>query len=58
MQDMKATEIEHLRDVSRVAGERRVRPTALLPLWDIMGFALGEWTGLLLRLLGLTFLWV
>ncbi|MDE2327751.1 MAG: demethoxyubiquinone hydroxylase family protein, partial [Rhodospirillales bacterium] len=29
---------------SRLIGERRVRPTALLPLWRIAGFALGAAT--------------
>ena len=31
----------HLRTLNRLAVERRVRPTALTPLWRIAGFVLG-----------------
>lgn len=32
--------------VKRMMSERRVRPTALLPLWEVAGFALGAATAL------------
>ena len=38
---MKAQEDVHLQTFAGLIGERRVRPTALLPLWSIAGFALG-----------------
>ena len=41
---MKAQEDVHLRTFAGLIGERRVRPTALLPLWNIAGFALGAVT--------------
>ncbi len=44
---MKEQEQVHLDTFSRLIGERRVRPTALLPLWDIAGFALGVATAAL-----------
>ncbi|WP_376088452.1 demethoxyubiquinone hydroxylase family protein [Roseomonas sp. CCTCC AB2023176] len=47
LEHMKAQEIEHLRTFSRLIGERRVRPTALLPLWHVAGFALGAATALM-----------
>jgi ubiquinone biosynthesis monooxygenase Coq7 len=39
----------HLRTLSRLLAERRVRPTALLPLWSVAGFALGAATASLGR---------
>jgi ubiquinone biosynthesis monooxygenase Coq7 len=44
---MREGEVRHLATVRRVMAERRVRPTALLPLWDAAGFALGAATALL-----------
>ena len=38
---MKAQEDVHLQTFAGLIGERRVRPTALLPLWSVAGFALG-----------------
>ena len=40
-------EREHLETFDRMVTERRVRPTALQPLWHIAGFALGASTALL-----------
>ena len=37
----------HLDTFSRLIAERRVRPTALLPVWHVAGFALGAATALL-----------
>jgi ubiquinone biosynthesis monooxygenase Coq7 len=34
----------HLKTFSELIGRRRVRPTALLPLWHVAGFALGAAT--------------
>jgi len=44
---MKAQEDHHLDTFTALVGERRVRPTALLPLWHVAGFALGAGTALL-----------
>jgi 3-demethoxyubiquinol 3-hydroxylase len=44
---MQAQEQGHLDTFSRLIAERRVRPTALLPLWHAAGFALGAATALL-----------
>jgi ubiquinone biosynthesis monooxygenase Coq7 len=44
---MQAQEQAHLDTFSRLIAERRVRPTALLPLWHVAGFALGAATALL-----------
>jgi len=44
---MQAEEERHLDTFSALLAERRVRPTALLPLWHIAGFALGAATALL-----------
>ncbi len=44
LRHMKAQEQVHLDTFSQMIGERRVRPTALLPLWRIAGFALGAAT--------------
>jgi len=40
-------EVAHLDTFSKMLGKRRVRPTALLPLWHLAGFALGAGTALL-----------
>lgn len=44
---MAEREREHLADFDRVMLARRVRPTALQPLWHVAGFALGAATALL-----------
>jgi ubiquinone biosynthesis monooxygenase Coq7 len=44
---MLAQEETHLETFSAMIGKRRVRPTALLPLWHLAGFALGAGTALL-----------
>ena len=38
---------EHLAAFDRLIADRRVRPTALTPLWRVAGFALGAGTALL-----------
>jgi 3-demethoxyubiquinol 3-hydroxylase len=40
-------EQRHLQLFNRMLAERRVRPTALQPLWNVAGFALGAATALL-----------
>ncbi|HYF06183.1 MAG TPA: demethoxyubiquinone hydroxylase family protein [Acetobacteraceae bacterium] len=47
IEHMKAQEQAHLDTFSRLIGERRVRPTALLPVWHVAGYALGAATALL-----------
>jgi len=44
---MARTEREHRKEFDRLAAERRVRPTALSPLWHAAGFALGAATALI-----------
>ena len=40
-------ETVHLKTFSGLISQRRVRPTALLPLWNLAGFALGAATAML-----------
>jgi 3-demethoxyubiquinol 3-hydroxylase len=47
LRHMQAQEQAHLDTFSRLVGERRVRPTALLPLWHVAGYALGAATAML-----------
>lgn len=47
IEEMRAQEVEHLRNLSNLVPKRRVRPTVLLPLWDVAGFALGAATAML-----------
>lgn len=47
LRHMKAQEEAHLATFSKLIGQRRVRPTALLPFWHVAGFALGAGTALL-----------
>ena len=47
LRHMKAQEDVHLQTFSALIGKRRVRPTALLPLWHVAGFALGAVTAAL-----------
>jgi 3-demethoxyubiquinol 3-hydroxylase len=44
---MAAAERHHLDTFNDLVAERRVRPTALMPLWHLAGFALGAGTALL-----------
>ena len=44
---MAQAEQRHLKTFDRLVNERRVRPTALEPLWRIAGFALGAATALM-----------
>jgi 3-demethoxyubiquinol 3-hydroxylase len=44
LRQMQAQEQEHLDGFAELVVRRRVRPTALLPLWHLAGFALGAVT--------------
>ena len=44
---MASQEQRHLDRFNRLMAERRVRPTALQPLWNVAGFALGAATALM-----------
>ena len=44
---MAAQEERHLKRFNELMAERRVRPTALQPLWNVAGFALGAATALM-----------
>lgn len=44
---MQDQEQHHLDTFSRLIVERRVRPTALLPMWRVAGFALGAATAMM-----------
>jgi ubiquinone biosynthesis monooxygenase Coq7 len=44
---MAAQEQRHLDRFNQLIAERRVRPTALQPLWNVAGFALGAATALM-----------
>lgn len=46
---MAAQEERHLKAFDKLLAERRVRPTALHPLWHVAGYALGAATALLGR---------
>jgi ubiquinone biosynthesis monooxygenase Coq7 len=47
LRHMQEQEQVHLDTFSHLIAARRVRPTALLPLWDVAGFALGAVTAAL-----------
>ena len=47
IRQMAEQEQEHLAAFDKLVIERRVRPTALMPLWHVAGFALGAGTALL-----------
>jgi ubiquinone biosynthesis monooxygenase Coq7 len=47
LRHMQAQEQAHLDTFARLIAQRRVRPTALLPLWHVAGFALGAATAML-----------
>ncbi len=44
---MQDQEKAHLETFDKLVAERRVRPTALMPLWHVAGFALGATTALM-----------
>lgn len=44
---MAEQEKHHLERFDRLVNERKIRPTALSPVWDLAGFALGAGTALL-----------
>ena len=44
---MAQQEVRHLKTFDRLVTERKVRPTALEPVWRVAGFALGAATALL-----------
>jgi len=44
---MAAQEERHLKRFDQLVAERRVRPTALQPVWNVAGFALGAATALI-----------
>jgi ubiquinone biosynthesis monooxygenase Coq7 len=44
---MAAQEQDHLKAFDKLINERRVRPTALAPVWHVAGFALGAATALM-----------
>ena len=46
VREMAEQEKEHLDTFDRIVAERRVRPTALSPLWHAVGYALGATTAL------------
>ncbi len=47
IQHMADQEQEHIEKFNELLVEKRVRPTALLPLWNVAGFALGAGTALM-----------
>ncbi len=47
IREMAEQERRHLETFDRLIAERRVRPTALTPLWHVAGFALGAATAML-----------
>ena len=49
LREMAVAEERHLATFDKLIVERRVRPSALMPLWQVAGFALGAGTALLGR---------
>lgn len=47
IEHMVAQEREHLSTFNKLVADHRVRPTAMLPVWHLAGFALGAGTALL-----------
>ena len=47
LREMQAQEQQHLDRFADLIAQRRVRPTAMLPLWHLAGFALGAATAAL-----------
>jgi ubiquinone biosynthesis monooxygenase Coq7 len=49
LDELAAHEEEHLAAFERLIAERRVRPTVMMPIWHVAGFALGAGTALMSR---------
>ena len=49
LRDMLDQELDHLKEFDDLIADRKVRPTALQPLWHVAGYALGVGTALLGR---------
>ena len=47
IEEMKEQEKEHLKYFEKEIQKRKIRPTSLLPLWDVMGVMLGFGTAVL-----------
>lgn len=47
VEEMNMQEKQHFEEFNLLMKERRVRPTALMPLWNVAGFALGAVTALM-----------
>lgn len=47
VREMADKEREHLEKFDGLVGDRRVRPTALMPLWHVAGYALGAATAMM-----------
>ncbi|KAL8579457.1 ubiquinone biosynthesis monooxygenase Coq7 [Nucella lapillus] len=47
LKEMHEQELEHKAAFDKLIMEKRVRPTVLLPLWNVAGFALGAGTALI-----------
>jgi 3-demethoxyubiquinol 3-hydroxylase len=47
LREMQAQEQQHLERFNELIANRRVRPTAMLPLWHLAGYALGAATAVL-----------
>lgn len=47
LKHMAEQEEEHLKYFSKEIGERMIRPTALMPIWHVLGFAVGAGTALI-----------
>jgi len=47
IEEMKEHELKHLEYFEKEIQKRKIKPTYLLPLWDVMGVALGFGTALL-----------
>jgi 3-demethoxyubiquinol 3-hydroxylase len=47
LREMQAQEQQHLERFNELIANRRVRPTAMLPLWHLAGYALGAATAIL-----------
>lgn len=47
LRHMQEQEVHHLETFERLMKERGARPTALIPLWHMLGFAMGAGTALL-----------
>lgn len=49
LREMLEQELEHLKEFDNLLANRKVRPTALQPLWHVAGYALGFGTALIGR---------